>query len=172
MGKPAVILIAPCILAAQLQAEQPDPSSHWGTPFIKLLRDHDVELLCLPCTETGFCGVPRKKHGVDYYQTLNGYLEYCEKQAGNMQQRLLSLNEKKKDILACIGVEHSPSCAVSYMYTHRGTVKRAGIFFEQLFTKINETGIKIEWIGINRRYPQKAYNHLRKLLERWESECR
>ena len=171
MWKSAVVLIAPCILDAQFQAGRSDFSSHWGTPFVKLLKDHSVEVLCLPCTETGFCGAPRKKHGVDYYQALNGYLEYCEKQAGNMQQRLLSLSESGKNIIACLGVEHSPSCAVSYMYTHRGTVKRAGIFFEYLFTRIDETGIKIEWIGINRRYPQKAYNHLRKLLDRWEAEC-
>lgn len=171
MGKSAVILIVPCILDAQLQAERPDPHYHWGAPFIELLREHSVELLCLPCTEVGFCGVSRKKHGVDYYQALNGYLEYCEKQARNMQQRLISLNEKRENIIACLGVEHSPSCAVSYIYTHRGTVRRAGIFFEQLFTRLDEAGMKIEWIGINRKYPQKAYNHLRKLLEQWESEC-
>ena len=77
MEKPALVLIAPCILDAQFQAAPPDGSSHWGTPFIKLLQDHGVELLCLPCTETSFCGIPRGKHGVDYYQTLEGYPQYC-----------------------------------------------------------------------------------------------
>lgn len=172
MEKPVVVLIAPCILDARFQAEVPAGSVHWGVPFIKLLQAKGVETLLLPCTETGFCGIPRKKHNVDYYQTLEGYPEYCEKQAQDAIQRILSLCNEGKNVIACLGVERSPSCAVSYMRTYqRGTFKRVGIFFEQLFVGLDESGIKLERIGINRTYPQKALKRLETVLSQWESKC-
>lgn len=171
MEKSAIVLIAPCILDAHFQAAPPEESSHWGKPFIELLKDHSVELLCLPCTETGFCGIPREKHGVDYYQALEGYPQYCEDQAQGALRRILNLYRDGKNIIACLGVEHSPSCAVSYMYTHHGMVKRAGIFFEQLFAGLDKVDIKLDWIGINRKYPQKAYIRLQTVLSQWEAEC-
>ena len=171
MEKSAVVLISPCILNAQFQAAPPVTNSHWGTPFIQLLKDYDVEFFCLPCTEAGFCGMKCKKHGLDYYQSLKGYPEYCESQVQNILDRVLLLSGKGKEIIACLGVEHSPSCAVSYMYTHHGMVKRAGIFFDRLFTGMEKVDINLKWIGINRKYPQKAYTYLRTILEQWKSEC-
>lgn len=172
MEKPDVVLVAPCILDAQLQAVPPESSSHWGIPFFELLRDRGIEIFPLPCTETGFCGIPRGKHGVDYYQALEGYPEYCEEQAWDMLQKILSLRKEGKNVIACLGVEHSPSCAVSYMYTHHGMVKRAGIFFELLFAGLDKEGIKPEQIGINRKHPRKAYLRLQTVLSRRKSECR
>lgn len=164
MEKPDVVLVAPCILDAQFQAAPPKGSFHWGIPFAELLKDSGVEVVLLPCTETEFCGIPRKKHGVDYYQVLKGYPEYCEKQAADMLQKILSLSLEGQSVIACLGVEHSPSCAVTYMYTHHGMVKRAGIFFEQLFAGLDKANIKLERIGINRNYPPKAYKHLKTVL--------
>lgn len=59
-----------------------------------------------------------------------------------------------------IGVEHSPTCAVSYMYSHKGMLKRAGMFYEALLRELNGRGMKVPWIGINRTHPQKALKAL------------
>lgn len=165
MKKSATVLIAPCIINAQFQAELPRKSSHWGAAFEELLKSRGVKIILLPCTETGFCGIPRKKHGVDYYQSLEGYPEYCAQLAQDTAEMVLSLIREGQEIVACLGVEHSPSCAVSYMYTHNGMVKRAGIFFEKLFAKLDEGGVNLRKIGINRRHPQKAYIQLRNMLD-------
>lgn len=165
MKKPTIVLTAPCILNAQLQAVPPENSLHWGSAFEELLKSKQVEIFLLPCTETGFCGIPRKKHGVDYYQSLEGYPEYCAQLAQDTAEMILPLIREGQKIVACLGVEHSPSCAVSYMYTHNGMVKRAGIFFEKLFAELDEAGVNLRRIGINRRYPRKAYIQLQNVLD-------
>ncbi len=170
MEKPDVVLVAPCILDAQFQAVPPKGLSHWGLPFVELLKDRGVEIFPLPCVETGFCGIPRGKHGVNYYQALKGYPEYCEKQARDAVQKILSLRREGKNVVACLGVEHSPSCAVSYMYTHHGMAKRAGIFFEELFAGLDKADIKLERIGVNRKHPKKAYIRLQAVLSQWGQE--
>lgn len=171
MEKPDVVLAAPCILEGRLQAAAPEGPSHWGSPFVELLKAKGVEIFPLPCTETGFCGIPRGKHGVNYYQSLKGYPEYCGKQAQDTIRKILSLRREGRNVLACLGVEHSPSCAVSYMYTRYGMAKRAGIFFEQLFAGLDQADVKVERIGINRKHPKKAYIRLQTVLDQWKPEC-
>lgn len=164
MQKTIVILAAPCILNADLQAVAPIEDVHWGSIFSNLMHEKGVEVFALPCTESDFCGIPRIKHGLDYYQALNGYPEYCNKLAFKTAQEVQRLTQGGKHVVACLGVEHSPSCAVSYMYTHHGTVKRAGIFFESLFTYLEQMNIQIVKIGINRKHPRNAYIKLLDVL--------
>lgn len=155
-----IVLVAPCILHPFLQAVLPADESHWGTPFTELLHASDVKIIPLACTETEFCGNHRKKHGIHYYSSLAGYAEFCSQKAAETFVDIQNSTMQGEKTLICLGIEHSPSCAVSYMYSKEGTLKRKGIYFEALAELMSNHGIECIMIGINRKYPRKAYNAL------------
>ena len=165
MKHPQVILVAPCILYPSLQACAPNNPTHWGTQFSTLLESSEVKIIPLPCPESEFCGIPRKKHGIDYYRALRGYEDFCSQKAQETFTNVLYLSRQGIHVLACLGVEHSPSCAVSYMYSNRGMLKCKGLFFEHLYNLFQENNFPCEWIGINRTHPPKSYNALKRLLD-------
>ncbi len=161
------VLIAPCILSPGFQAEKKG-ESHWGYPFIKMLMEHEMDIVFSCCSEASFegyqMGMKRKKHGIDYYQTLTGYREHCFRLAQSTAEMIEDMHAGGYHFICCLGVEHSPSCAVNYMYSHRGMIKQPGIFFGMLQEELDKRRIEIPRIGINRRYPQKALNMLEQLL--------
>lgn len=155
-----LIIIAPCILDARLQAVQKsDP--HWGIPFSELLKQNNADVFMLPCPESEWLGIPRKPHGIDYYLALDGFSEFCRQRAMESARNIAALVGDDRVSCLCVGIEHSPTCAVSYLYSRRGTIKRKGIFFQYLFEAMTELGIDCQGIGINRRYTGKALSGLR-----------
>lgn len=163
----AGVLVAPCILSPGFQAERKG-DGHWGYPFIKMLMEYEMDIVPLYCPESSFegyqMGMKRKKHGIDYYQTLTGYREYCLELAQRSAEIVEDMCAGGYNFICCIGVEHSPSCAVNYMYSHRGMIKQPGIFFEAFQEELVKKKIEIPRIGINRKYPKKALNMLEQLL--------
>lgn len=153
------ILISPCILSPGLQAEQ-KKGKHWGYPFVELSMKYNVDLISLPCPESAFggfqSGLQRGKHGIDYYMSLNGYYEHCMFMAKESAQMVMDMCSGGYIFVCMLGVEHSPTCAVRYMYSHHGMLKRQGIFYEILQNELKVQGLEIMQIGINRTYPKKA----------------
>lgn len=159
-----IILVSPCVFNRALQVDSSKVSDDWGKPFRELLNTVDIQIIPLVCTETEFCGCERKRHGIDYYSSLNGYKEYCMYAAQEVLKQIQSLPVNNLQRIICIGIEHSPSCAVSYMYSKRGMLKRKGIFFECLSDLFQRNQMNCQMIGINRKYPRKAYERLVKII--------
>lgn len=168
MKKKAIIFVAACLTKAELQAEFSGAEDHWGVAFLELCYKENIQVISLPCSETEYCGALRKKHGIDFYTRLDGYSDYCK----NLAKKTVSEVNKKiqngYSIIACLGVEHSPSCAVTYLYSHRGMLKQRGIFFEALFQELLKYNIEIELVGINRRYPRRSYKRLKEIISEWK----
>lgn len=162
------VLVAPCILSPGLQVERKQ-GPHWGYCFLSLLMKHDIDIIPLSCPEStfgGFCnGLKRGKHGIDYYESLDGYGEHCgclAKQAVNM---IIDMESGGYRFICLLGVEHSPACAVNYMYSHNGMLKRTGIYYGLLKNELELRGRFIPEIGINRAYPRKALILLEQILD-------
>ena len=161
------VLIAPCILSPGLQAEKKQ-GEHWGYSFIKLVMEYGVDIIPLPCPESSFerfeAGLSRSKHGIDYYMSLDGYNEHCGLLAEQTEQMVLDMQRGGYNFICLLGVEHSPTCAVSYMYSCHGMLKRQGMFYELLQNRLKMQDLEIPHIGINRTHPNKAYAALEKIL--------
>lgn len=166
MKQTGFVLTAPCILNASLQAGVSDSENHWGTMFVQMLEKEQIKIVPLPCTESEYCGLFRRKHGIGFYQSLEGYCDYCRLLAQETADKTYAFTRNGYELLACLGVEHSPSCAVSYLYSQYGTLKRQGIFFEFLFHELEKRKLNFERIGINRKYPRKAYIRLTQLVNK------
>lgn len=163
-----IVFAAPCIFDASFQAAAPDTDGHWGNIFSELLKKECITVILLPCTESEYCGKKRKKHGIGYYQNLDGYSEYCQQCAKKTADAMEKLSQEGARLIACLGIEHSPSCAVSYLYSHQGMLKRQGIFFTCLFQEIELRGLTIEKIGINRTHSRKAFAKLTDIIRSLE----
>lgn len=162
-----VVILSPCILSPGLQAERKQ-GVHWGTQFIELLLSYGTDFYILPCPESTFggyaSGLQRGKHGIDYYSSLKGYLSHCSTQAERVAEDILSMHVAGCQFVCILGVEHSPTCAVNYMYSHKGMIKRRGLFLDALHNELEKNKLKIPQIGINRTYPKKALALLEQVL--------
>lgn len=164
--RPAV-LIVPCILSPGLQAAKKD-GIHWGYQFIQLLMKYKIDIIPLPCPESTFngfqMGLRRNKHGIDYYESLEGYDEHCKNLAKKSVNVIEDMQKGGYRFICIIGIEHSPTCAMNYMYSNRGTLKREGVFTQLLKEELEMHMIRIPGLGINRTYPQKAIAYLEQMI--------
>lgn len=163
------------MLAAGLQAEAKPTAQNWGTPFIEVAQKNNLDIYTLPCAETFFygldIGLSRKKHGIDFYSTLPGYEQFCKKQAMDVSVQIQHL-QKANHVVAIVGVEHSPSCAIKYMYSRRGMLKESGLFMRYLRFFLEEKHMIIPFIGVNRKYPQKSLIEFNRVIQDTVSERR
>ena len=171
MERRAAVLISPCILSPGFQTS-PKLGRHWGYPFILLLMQYGVDIIPLPCSESMFgglnVGLRRKPHGVKYYETLNGYIEHCEKLASDVVKQMVQMRAGGYQFLCILGVENSPSCAVNHIYSNKGTLTRKGVFFHLLENELLRSHFNIQFIGILRRSNSpSAYTKLERLLKDW-----
>ncbi len=161
------VLAPPCMLSPGLQAERKQ-GRHWGYPFIELIMRYGVDIELLPCPESTFkgysSGLRRNKHGIDYYTHLDGYKEHCIFLAKQSADLVADMQGGGYKFIYWLGVEHSPTCAATYMYSCHGMLKRQGIFYECLQEELKLRGIIIPQKGINRTYLRKALVSLEQAL--------
>lgn len=155
-----VIFVPGCLLAPGLQAGNEEKNWIWTRNWMAFLSKIDCNIVQMPCPESSFdcadCGLGRKPHGVGFYEALPGFYEHCLSLSREVAKDVYKFKLKGYDVSAVLGIEHSPTCAVNYMYTHRGMVKRPGIFMGEIMNALGQVGVSVPIVGINRRYPQKS----------------
>ena len=167
--KRRAVFVPYCMVAPGFQANSHIQCNYeWRKEFINFLLEEEIDMIPFSCVEASFAiladGLLRDKHGIDYYQKLTGFCEHCDDVASQEADRLMQMMKAGIQIVAILGIEHSPSCAVNYLYTHNGTQKRAGIFMQLLIEKLQKRGITTNYIGINRKYPKKALLRLKECI--------
>jgi len=159
-----IVFVPSCLLCPLLMAKKTDQSDHWRQGIIFYLNDKGYSIMQMPCPEASFPnydnGISRKPHGIKYYEELVGFRDHCNKLGDQVLTRIDAFYNNGYIVDAIIGIEHSPTCAANYMYTHQGTQNRKGIFIQYIAQKIKERGYLIPIIGINRRFPNKAIQSL------------
>ena len=153
-----------CLLCPLLMAKKASQDQPWRHLIISYLNEQGYSIMQMPCPEASFpsydCGIKRSSHGIKYYENLAGFRNHCHELGSQVLSQIDAFYSNGYKVHAILGIEHSPTCAASYMYTHNGTQNRQGIFIQYLAYRINERGYSIPIIGINRTYPQKAIRTL------------
>ena len=159
------IFVPFCLLAQAYQAEG-IVKYEWKSsikPFVTLLINNDINIIQMPCAESTFQNnLIRKPMGIAKYDT-NDFNAHCEKLVSEVVNQIKQLIESHYQVIAILGIEQSPSCCVNYIYTNHGNENRKGIFIEKLHNKIKE--YNIPFIGINRRFINKSFKQLEKIID-------
>lgn len=162
-----VVFVPACLLCPSLMATSKKKDTAWRRSVISYLNDNDYSIIQLPCPEASFknedTGINRAPHGIQFYENLPGFKSHCLKLSHDVISQIEDFISHGYNVLAIVGIEHSPTCATEYMYTCQGTIKRKGLFFETLFSELCHRNLAIPLLGINRRYPQKVIQALMKL---------
>ena len=163
-----VVFVPGCFLCPSLQAGNDEKNQTWPKAFHAVWEKHFVEFVQMPCPEAAFpcglAGLGRPPHGIQYYESLEGFQTHCIRMAQRTAEQILSFQRAGCAVAAIVGIEHSPTCAVSYMYTRQGTVRRAGLYMDALMDILSTAGIDITYIGVNRRFPRKAVRALENVI--------
>lgn len=136
-------------------------------PIIEVLVKEDINIVQMPCPESnhgGFLkGLKREPKGINDYDNIE-FNQLCNKLASETVGMMKAILLNGYKIEAILGIEYSPSCAVKYQYTNKGTIHRSGIFIENLRTILDQEGICIPFIGVNRRGIKKSVKELKEIF--------
>ena len=164
-----IVFVPGCMLCPAFQAVQAEKNMRWQQQIITYLVSSQIGIIQMPCPEASFQGykkgTARGAHGVGYYEKLPGFYEHCAILGENIVREAIELTKAGYTVVAVIGIEHSPTCAASYMYTNRGTEKREGIYMHLIHEEIRQNQLDIPVMGINRRYPEKFIRDISRLCE-------
>lgn len=160
-----IVFVPACLLFPAFQAKYDiTTQAEWNKEFLNFFAKNNINTYQMPCPEASFHGynqgLSRSCHGISYYEKLEGFNKYCDRLSEKMSLTIKELAHIKNFEFVIMGIEHSPTCAASYMYTRQGTQKRQGLFVEKLTQKLEDCEKTITTIGINRRYPGKAIRQL------------
>ena len=139
-------------------------------PVIEFCLDNDIAIMQMPCPET-LCaagGLGRTRHGKQWYEK-NGLRNVSSEIAAGQIAYMERLLDGGFQILAIIGVEFSPACAVNYLNKGRTIRAGQGIYVEELRTALEALGLTIPFIGISQRWHKKMKKDLDGLLDGVES---
>lgn len=164
-----VVFVPGCMLCPSFQAVLEEKNMVWQQKIVDYLISRNIGMIQMPCPEASFQGykkgVSRGAHGISYYEKLQGFREHCTALGKAVVEQIAELADAGFVVVAVIGIEHSPTCAASYMYTNQGTEKRQGIYMNAINEGIARERLDISIIGINRRYPDKFIRDLKRLCE-------
>ena len=160
------IFVSHCLLAQGIMAEgvvRVFPAL--VKPVIQFCLDHDINIMQMPCPET-LCmsgGLGRKPRGKKWYEA-NGLRETSQRIAEGQATYMAHLAENEYEILAIVGVDFSPACAVNYLNKGRSIQKDTGIYVEELKKCLALRGLDIPFIGVSQRWHKKMVKELEALV--------
>ncbi len=165
------IFIPFCLICQAFQARGIVRYGWHGTikPIMEELIKQDINLVQMPCPESKFGGyekgLKRGPNSIETYDTP-AFRQICEELAIETIDKIKAILSNGYEVIAILGIEYSPSCAVNYQYTNKGTIHRQGIFIEILRTALEKEGIEIPFVGINRRGIKKSLIEIKKLFDK------
>lgn len=134
-------------------------------PVIQFCLDNDINILQMPCPETQCAsgGLGRGTHGKKWYED-NGLRFTAKEIAVDQAKYMHRLQEDGNKILAIIGIDFSPACAVNYLNRGPAIYKAEGIYIEELKKVMKALGLNIPFMGVNQRAHLKLDRQLEKFL--------
>lgn len=132
---------------------------------LQFCMDNDIGIVQMPCPETlcGAGGLGRERRGKKWYEE-QGLRQTSERIATEQVEFMLNLIQKGVEVLAIIGIEFSPACAVNYLNRGRTILSDTGIYVEELKKAVKSKGIVIQFIGVNQRWKKKLARQLEAVL--------
>jgi predicted secreted protein len=153
-------VLAQCVMAEGLVKEFPGPIK----PVVEFCMANDINIMQMPCPETlaPAGGLGRGPHGKMWYEKA-GLRTTAREIAVGQAAYIRTLVDNGFNVLAIIGVEFSPACAVNYLNQGRKIVHGKGIYVEELEGAMKERGLAIPFIGVSQRWQKKMRADLEKL---------
>ena len=161
------VFVSHCILAQGVMAD--GLVKHFPGPIRPILQfclDNDIAIMQMPCPET-LCaagGLGRTPRGKQWYEK-NGLRNISSEIAAGQAAYMQRLSNGGFQILAIIGVEFSPACAVTFLNRGPAIYRDQGIYVEELRRAMKERDIEVPFMGISPRWHKKMVVDLQKLLE-------
>ncbi len=162
------IFVSHCMLAQCVMAE--GVAKHFAAmvkPVVQFCLDHDINVMQMPCPES-LCaagGLGRGPHGKAWYEQ-NGLRETSTAIAKGQAAYIERLRNSGIDVLAVVGIDFSPACAVNYLNKGRSIVKGEGIYVEELKRELAALGVEIPFVGVAAKWSKKMIRDLEALLLR------
>lgn len=160
------VFVSHCILAQCVMAEGV-VRSHPAIirPVVEFCLANDINIIQMPCPETNCStgGLGRPPRGKAWYER-NGLRETAAGIAAGQLDYMERLRRGGMDILAVIGVEFSPACAVTYLNKGRSIVRDEGILIEELRRGMTARGLDIPFIGVAAKWERRMERDLQALL--------
>lgn len=118
-------------------------------PIIRMLADNNINIVQMPCPELFFDGFTRRPKQKGAYDTPQNR-EVYKKVAKIVADQISMLQSAGCEIIAILGIEFSPSCAVSQLTgpPPQRFIKGKGIFIEELEVLLRHITPKPRLIGI------------------------
>ncbi len=165
------VLVPFCSLAQAFHAEGL-VKYEWGgviKPIIQLLLDQDINIIQMPCMETMFhggtkAGLNRKPQGMKAYD-VPAFRNFCKAQAENVVEQVSGIIANGYEVVAILGMEYSPSCAVKIQYPPKKGDANRGVFMRELMHSLGEEGFDIPVLGIHRRGLKPTLGRLKSILD-------
>ncbi|MER9690019.1 MULTISPECIES: hypothetical protein [unclassified Mesorhizobium] len=134
-------------------------------PVVEFCLANDINIIQMPCPETncGAGGLGRQPHGKVWYDR-NGLRETAIGIAVAQIDYMERLRVADIEILAVIGVDFSPACAVTYLNKGRSIVRDEGIFIEELKKEMAARGFKMPFVGVTAKWERRIERDLQALL--------
>lgn len=160
------VMLANCLLAQAVRAN--GLAKYYPAavkPVVQFCLDHDINMIQMPCPETACAagGLGREPRGKAWYEK-HGLRETSRAIARPQVAYLKQLRAGGLEVLAIIGMEFSPACAVNYLNRGQRIHRDQGIFIEELKAALADEGLEIPFVGVNQRAIKKLENDLRALL--------
>lgn len=163
------VLIPFCLTCQAFQA-QGIVKYEWRAsikPVVQKLIDNDINIVQMPCPESSYedysKSLVREPMGLKGYDNEE-YREHCKKICIQVFNMIKPIVDNGYTILAILGIENSPSCAVSYIYSNKGMQSRMGVFLNILNEILKDHNLEIPFIGINRKSVRKSLEKLDEIL--------
>lgn len=134
-------------------------------PLLEFCLEHEVNIFQMPCPESRCLagGIARQPRGKQWYEE-NGLRAVSREIAREQVRYMASLVREGFEILAIVGVDFSPACAVNYLNKGRSIRPDRGIYMEELQECLKDHGIRCRFVGVNQRWERKLQRELQDLL--------
>lgn len=154
-------MLAQCVMANGVVKRFPGSVK----PVIQFCLDHDINMMQMPCPET-LCeagGLGREPRGKKWYEN-NGLRETSKAIAAGQAAYMRSIEDAGFIILAIIGIDFSPACAVNYLNKGRSVYRDQGIYMEELKIALDDQGLEMDFIGVCQRWEKKMRKDLEQMM--------
>lgn len=160
------VFISHCLLAQGIMAQgivKKYPAV--VRPIMEFCIEHDLNILQMPCPESRCSagGLVREPHGKHWYEQ-NGLRTTARMIAAEQVDYMRTLADEGFEILAIIGVDLSPACAVNYLNRGSAIYQDQGIYVEELRKCLDEVRLDVQFVGFNQRWHKKLLKDLNKLM--------
>lgn len=123
----------------------------------------------MPCMETMYhggtrTGLNRKPQGMKAYDVPE-FRKFCDAQARQMVEQVSGIIASGYEVVAILGMEYSPSCAVKIQYPPKKGDANRGVFMRAVMHRLDEQGFNIPFLGINRRGIRPTLSRLTLILD-------